>query len=76
MANSGEEHARAQLTWEDVRFIRSHPELNNAELARQFRVDRSTIRLVRANATWRDPDYVPQPSQFQGTGLKRGAQGE
>jgi len=70
----GEQHFRSKLTAEDVAFIR-HPdnrEMNNAELARRFGVERSTIRLIRENVTWHDPNYVPFQNPFFGAGYKKG----
>lgn len=69
-AHRGEQHKRHRLTKSDVDLIRSSPELSNAELARMFGVERSTIRLVRANVTWRDPSYTPTTSRHWGAGMK------
>lgn len=60
-ARSGQDHPRALLDWEIVRAIRANTQASNSELARRYGVDRKTIRLVRANMTWRDPAYVPAP---------------
>lgn len=70
-----EQHSKARLDGEAVRYIRTHPEENNAALARRFSVSRSTIRLVRENVTWRDPAYVPMVNPFRGSGLKGGGGG-
>ena len=72
MTSSGEAHFKHKLTWPDITYIRAHPELNNAELARRFAVERSTVRLIRANVTWRDPDYTPFENPFSGAGYKDG----
>lgn len=66
----GEQHSKHRLTETSVEFVRSHPDLSNADLARMFGVERSTIRLVRANVTWHDPDYSPEPSRHWGAGIK------
>lgn len=72
MAVHGTEHHKAALDWEKVRYIREHDELSNEDLARMFGVARSTIRMVRANVTWKDPSYTPRPSEFWGAGVKSG----
>lgn len=64
-----EKHHKARLDSRAVRFIRTHPELSNADLARKYGVERSTIRLVRANVSWRDPAYTPEPSHFRGQAI-------
>jgi hypothetical protein len=72
MAVRGTSHHRARLDQEKVRYIRAHTELSNADLARMFGVTRATIRAIRANAAWHDPNYTPAPSRFWGTGVRDG----
>lgn len=49
----GENHGRALLTEDDVRFIRSHRALGSRSLAMRFGVARSTVKNVLAGETWR-----------------------
>lgn len=72
MAVHGTAHHKAALDWEKVEYIRTHPELSNADLARLYGVARSTIRMVRENVAWKDPSYTPRSSDFSGAGVKRG----
>ena len=60
MAPAGEAHHNRTLTWEIVQRIRESDD-SYAQLAAQYGVDRSTIRLVVQNATWHDPSYTPRP---------------
>ena len=68
----GEQHWNARLTWEQVREIRSpvNDDESNAELARRFGVNKTTIRLIRANSTWHDPTYTGVRSKHLGRGMK------
>lgn len=59
----GEGHPNSKLTWEVVDAIRASKESDSA-LARKHGVARATVRLVRENVTWHDPDYDPRPSPF------------
>lgn len=68
----GTAHHKSKLDWEAVRFIREHTELNNAELARQYGVTRATIRSIRENVTWHDPEYQVRENPFRGAGYKPG----
>lgn len=49
----GEDHHNHKLTEEDVRYIRSC-DLSSYALARELRVDSSTIRDIRTRRTWRN----------------------
>lgn len=53
---SGETHGRARLTAADVRIIRSLAEqrVSHGQIARQFRVGRTTVTHVVNRDTWRD----------------------
>ena len=44
----------AKLDWEKVYFIRKHPEISPTDLAKLFKVTRSTITAVRANKSWKE----------------------
>ena len=44
----------AKLDWEKVHFIRKHPEISLTDLAKLFKVTRSTITAVRANKSWKE----------------------
>jgi len=50
---SGENGPAAKLTWENVRAIRSS-ELSSKELASQYCVDVTNIRLIRKGKTWKE----------------------
>lgn len=71
-AVKGEQHWNARLTWEKVHEIRSpaNDDESNAELARRYGVNKTTIRLIRANSTWHDPDYAGVRSKHLGRGMK------
>lgn len=49
----GEESGKSKLTDEKVRFIRAHPEIGHADLARLWGVSPNAIRGVRIGRTWR-----------------------
>lgn len=49
----GERCGRAKLTESQVKHIRSAPHCNCAALARQFKVDPSTIRTIRKGKSWK-----------------------
>jgi hypothetical protein len=49
----GEEHFRAVLNEDLVRYIRSCPEKTHAALARELSVATSTVRYVRSGRGWR-----------------------
>lgn len=68
----GEGHHKSKLTWDDVHYIREHTEESNAAMGRRFGVGRSTIRLIRENVTWHDPEFVPSVNPFRGSGYKEG----
>lgn len=44
----------AKLDWGKVHFIRNHPEISKTDLAKLFKVSRSTISAVRANKSWKE----------------------
>ncbi len=69
----GESHWNARLNWTQVKQIRAKANLDksNAELARIFGVNKTTVRLIRANATWHDPAYTPTASLHMGRGWKK-----
>lgn len=50
----GDDCSWAKLTREQVEFIRNHPEIKNAELARTFGVHHKTISAVKYKRTWKD----------------------
>jgi len=60
--HAGEDHVGSKLDWQKVRWIREAAHLNDVQIASELGVDRTTVRLVRANATWREPDYQPRNS--------------
>lgn len=53
LAPRGEQRAAAKLTDEKVREIRASVGTTTAQLARDFGVDKSTIKSVREGTTWR-----------------------
>lgn len=53
LAPRGEQKAAAKLTDEKVREIRASVGVTTAQLARDFGVDKSTIKAVREGTTWR-----------------------
>lgn len=58
----GENHPIARLTYESVRRIRENSEgWTDYKWGQVLNVDRSTVRLVRINKQWHDPDYTPSP---------------
>lgn len=51
----GEGNPQSVLTWQDVREIRSRPIADNeAEIAREFGVNRSTICRIRRGESWKE----------------------
>ncbi len=48
----GEANKLSVLTEENVRYIRAHPEMSHAALARHFGVGSNTVRGVRIGRTW------------------------
>lgn len=50
---TGEKCSWSKLTEEDVRFIRSHPEISTTDLANMFNVSRPCICDVKAYRTWK-----------------------
>ena len=52
-AASGEENPKSKLTEEQVRFIKSHPELGHKAIADMFGLSPNCIRGVRIGRTWR-----------------------
>lgn len=58
----GEQHPNARLTYSLVRRIRENREgWTDYKWAEALNVDRNTIRLVRINKRWHDPNYTPGP---------------
>lgn len=48
----GENNPSSKLTWDDVRYIRSHPEESQRKLARKFGVSQPAVWQVRNNIKW------------------------
>ena len=48
----GTAHPKAKLDPDKVRFIRAHPEMSHAALARMFSVGATTIRSIRDGKNW------------------------
>ena len=48
----GEQHPKSKLTEEQVRFIKSHPELGHKTIADMFGLSLNCIRGVRIGRTW------------------------
>ena len=71
----GEQHWNAKLDWSKVKEIRAraNEDKSNAELAREFEINKTTVRLIRANATWHDPSYPGMRSKHLGRGWKKEA---
>ena len=44
----------AILSWENVHFIRTHPELSCTELAKKYGVSYTCIRMIRRNESWKE----------------------
>jgi hypothetical protein len=49
---NGENNARAKLKEDDVRYIKSHPEIRSVDLAKMFNVSPQTICCVRKGRHW------------------------
>jgi hypothetical protein len=50
----GENNPKSKLTEEQVRYIKSHPELGNAKLAKMWGLSVNCIRGVRIGRTWKN----------------------
>lgn len=50
----GEQNPKSKLTLEQVKFIKSHPEMGLTELARMWGLSPNCIRGVRIGRTWKD----------------------
>jgi hypothetical protein len=50
----GENNPKSKLTLEQARYIKQHPEISNAEIARQFGLSVNCIRGVRIGRTWKE----------------------
>lgn len=48
----GEDSYKAKLSEEDVRYIKSHPEISNTDLGEKFGVVPNTIRAIRIGRSW------------------------
>lgn len=55
----GENHGMAKLNWTKVKAIRTqYPKKLLVELAKEFGVNRKTVRQIIHNERWYDPNYV------------------
>ncbi len=64
---------KISLDWDKVRAIRASDK-TDSQLAREHGVTRTTVRWVRMNATWKDPDYVPRASPRSPRRIREGAE--
>lgn len=51
----GEDCSWSKLDWDKVNYIRQHPEITAAQLARDFGVARKTVSDARNFKTWKNP---------------------
>ena len=59
-ARKGEEANRAQLTWDDVHFIRNnYPNISVADLSSKFNITKECIYAILYNYTWVEENYKP-----------------
>lgn len=60
-ARKGEEANRAQLTWDDVHFIRNnYPDISVAELSLKFNITKECIYSILYNYNWIEENYKPE----------------